>query len=104
MKPWRLPQGDLILGLKPGPRSPYSVDLESLKRHLQQDGIALTGMAPPLREVERSGTQTERIEKLIDEARDAIRQYDYPRGKLLFGPYRSRPRLATELSLALNWR
>jgi hypothetical protein len=59
------------------------LDLESLKQQLPNDGITLktAGISPE--EIERTRTQTEQIDKLIDEARDGIRQYDYSRAKLL---------------------
>ena len=59
------------------------LDLESVKQQLQNDGIALKAAGLSQKDIEGNRTLSEQIDKLIDEARDAIRQYDYPRCKLL---------------------
>jgi hypothetical protein len=59
-----------------GPRIPKAAVAERWHRPLKTAGISP-------KEIERTRTQSEQIDKLIDEARDGIRQYDYSRAKLL---------------------
>jgi len=59
------------------------LNLDSVRQHLQSDGIALKTAGLSSKEAERAQAQSNQIDKLIDEARDAIRQFDHPRARLL---------------------
>ena len=59
------------------------LELDSLRQQLQADGIVFKNIAVSQKEVERHQKQSDQIDKLIDEARNGIKEYDYPRCKLL---------------------
>jgi tetratricopeptide (TPR) repeat protein len=59
------------------------LNLEALREQLRSDGIILKVAEPSRQDIERNEAQTGQIDKLIDEARDALNQHDHPRAKLL---------------------
>jgi tetratricopeptide (TPR) repeat protein len=59
------------------------INVDELRRHLEDDGIELKSPEPSQKELQRKQIISEQIDKLIDEARDAVRQLEFEKGDLL---------------------
>jgi tetratricopeptide (TPR) repeat protein len=59
------------------------INLDELRRHLEADGIELRSPEPSQKELQRKQVISEQIDKLIDEARDAVRQQEFEKGDML---------------------
>jgi tetratricopeptide (TPR) repeat protein/transcription elongation GreA/GreB family factor len=59
------------------------LNADELRQHLEEDGIELKTPEPSQRELQRRQVLSEQIDKLIDEARDAVKQQEFSKGDLL---------------------
>ena len=59
------------------------LNADELRQHLEDDGIELSSPEPSQRELQRMQVISEQIDKLIDEARDAVKQQEFGRGEIL---------------------
>jgi tetratricopeptide (TPR) repeat protein len=59
------------------------LNADELRQHLEEDGIELKSPEPSQRELQRRQVISEQIDKLIDEARDAVQQQEFGKGELL---------------------
>jgi tetratricopeptide (TPR) repeat protein len=59
------------------------LNADELRQHLEQDGIELKTPEPSQRELQRRQVVSEQIDKLIDEARAAVREQEFAKGDLL---------------------
>jgi tetratricopeptide (TPR) repeat protein len=59
------------------------LNADELRQHLKEDGIELKSPEPSQGELQRRQVISEQIDKLIDEARDAVRQQEFGKGELL---------------------
>jgi tetratricopeptide (TPR) repeat protein len=59
------------------------LNADELRQRLKDDGIELKSPEPSQRELQRRQVLSEQIDKLIDEARDAVKQQEFGKGEIL---------------------
>ena len=59
------------------------LNADELRQHLEEAGIELKSPEPSQRQLQRGQVISEQVDKLIDEARDAVRQQEFGKGELL---------------------
>lgn len=59
------------------------LNADELRQHLKGDGIELKSPEPSQRELQRRQVISEQIDKLIDEARDAVKPQEFGKGEML---------------------
>jgi tetratricopeptide (TPR) repeat protein len=59
------------------------LNADELRQHLKEDGIELKSPEPSQRELQRRQVISEQIDKLIDEARDAVKQQKFGKAEML---------------------
>lgn len=59
------------------------LNVDELRKLLEEDGIELKSLEPSQRELQRRQVISEQIDKLIDEARDAVKQQEFGKGEML---------------------